>query len=469
MDINEELIVDSKRHYEQLLQIAERIKQRGYWSEIQSIHENVEQHITSFFIEILGKDAVIENEEVFLINSILNKSYSKGRLVSEHARVGRTFIQVPVYLTSCIKMDLFDGSSYSYELLDCIKSLGLSLMAADHNVSEAECKFLNAYISCVTELVDRFGIKEGKADINSCINENRKEEATSTNNYKSNSGSCIGSESDVSALLKELDELTGLEKVKSEVKALVDLIKVRKLRSERGLPIVPMSFHLVFTGKPGTGKTTVARLISKIYHQLGLLPSDKVVEVDRAGLIAGYVGQTAAKVQEVINNALGGVLFIDEAYSLISENGENDFGLEAVSTLLKGMEDNRDKLIVIAAGYENEMARFIDSNPGLKSRFSKQIHFEDYTPQQMLKILKVLCSNSGYEISLGAEEEAIEYFYKVQREDASGFGNARGVRNFFEQAVSRQASRIVNLEEPDNSELIMLKECDFMTECSQVL
>lgn len=468
MDINEELIVDSKKHYEKLVQIAERIKQRGYWSEFQSIHENVEQHITSFFIEILGKDAVIENEEVFLINSLLGKNYSKGRLVSEHARVGRAFIQVPVYLTSCIKMDLFDKSSYSYELLNCIKSLGLSLMAADNNVSEAECKFLNAYIACITELVDRFGIKESKADLNSCSSENREEDSSVVTS-RSISCSCNGNESDVSSLLKELDELTGLEKVKSEVKALVDLIKVRKLRSERGLPIVPMSFHLVFTGKPGTGKTTVARLISKIYHRLGLLPTDKVVEVDRAGLIAGYVGQTAAKVQEVINRALGGVLFIDEAYSLISENSENDFGNEAISALLKGMEDNRDKLIVIAAGYENEMARFIDSNPGLKSRFSKKIHFDDYTPQQMLKILKIMCKNSGYEISPSAEEEAIEYFYKVQREDASGFGNARGVRNFFEQAVSRQASRIVNLEDPDDLELVMLKDCDFISECNQVL
>jgi len=192
----------------------------------------------------------------------------------------------------------------------------------------------------------------------------------------------------VSGVLDELNNLIGLESVKKEVKALVDLIKVRKMREERGLPVVPMSFHLVFTGNPGTGKTTVARLISKIYYYLGLIKTDKVVEVDRAGLIAGYVGQTAAKVQEVINQALGGVLFIDEAYSLINENSSDDYGLEAVSTLLKGMEDHRDKLIVIAAGYEEKMARFINSNPGLKSRFSKQIHFDDYTPLQMLQILK---------------------------------------------------------------------------------
>ena len=460
MDIDEKIIVDAKKHYEKLLQICERIKQRGYWSEFGTINENVEQHIQSLFLEILGKEVGIDDEELYFINAILEKNYSKGRLVSEHARLkGKPLIQVPIYLTACIKMDLFDQTSFSLELIACIKNLGLALMIADHDFSEKECEFINAYISCIAELVERFGIKE-RSTGNSIVGLGKKEYINDSNCSEFSANNKDVGES-ICDILTELDDMTGLEKVKSEVKALVDLIKVRKIRVERGLPIVPMSFHLVFSGNPGTGKTTVARLISKLYNQLGLLPTDNVVEIDRAGLIAGYVGQTAAKVQEVINKALGGVLFIDEAYSLISENSENDFGLEAVSTLLKGMEDNRDKLIVIAAGYENEMDRFIDSNPGLRSRFSKHIHFEDYSPQQMLQILKDMCNNSGYVISSNVEEYAIEYFYKMQRSDCVGFGNGRGVRNYFEQAVSRQASRIVRMKEPDNSELAMLDIRDF--------
>ena len=460
MDIDEKLIEDAKKHYEKLLQICEIIKLRGYWDEMQSINENIEQHIQSLFLEILAKEVGIDNEELYFINTILKKNYSKGKLACEHARLnGRPLIQVPVYLTSCIKMDLLDQTSYSYELINCIKNLGMALMISDHDFSEKECEFINAYISCITELVDRFGIN--KANSSNRIDNDGKKEPVRDMICSSNYTDSKEIDNAILNILRELDNMTGLEKVKSEVKALVDLIKVRKIRSERGLPIVPMSFHLVFTGNPGTGKTTVARLISKLYNQLGLLPTDNVVEVDRAGLIAGYVGQTAAKVQEVINKALGGVLFIDEAYSLISESGENDFGFEAISTLLKGMEDNREKLIVIVAGYENEMNRFIDSNPGLKSRFSKYIHFEDYTPEQMLNILKSLCITSGYEISEKAEDYAIDYFYKKQSLDAIGFGNGRGVRNLFEQAVSKQASRIVRMEEPDNSELARLEIEDF--------
>jgi|GEM_PF-876936 len=460
MDIDKKLIADAKKHYERLIQICERIDKRGYWQEVHSINQNAEQHIQSLFLEILEKEVGIDDEELYFINTILGKNYSKGKLACEHARLnGRPLIQVPIYLTSCIKMDLFDETSCSYELIDCIKNLGMALMISDHNFSEKECEFINAYILCITELVERFGIKKNVSN-----NWNKNFEKKAQENDTSCGAYCTknkDSDSAIQDILTELDNMTGLEKVKSEVKALVDLIKVRKIRAQRGLPIVPMSFHLVFTGNPGTGKTTVARLISKLYNQLGLLPTDNVVEVDRSGLIAGYVGQTASKVQEVINKALGGVLFIDEAYSLISESSESDFGYEAVSTLLKGMEDNRDKLIVIAAGYENEMKRFIDSNPGLKSRFSKCIHFEDYTPQQMLKILKDMCNASGYEICARSEDFAIDYFYKKQSEDAIGFGNGRGVRNFFERSISRQASRIVKIEELDDSELAMLKIEDF--------
>jgi SpoVK/Ycf46/Vps4 family AAA+-type ATPase len=187
--------------------------------------------------------------------------------------------------------------------------------------------------------------------------------------------------------MAQLDALVGLENVKKDVKNLVNLMKVRKLRQENDLPVPPMSLHMVFMGNPGTGKTTVARLISSLYASIGVLSKGQLIEVDRSGLVAGYVGQTALKTQEVIKSALGGVLFIDEAYSL-SSGGENDFGREAIETILKAMEDHRDDLVVIVAGYDEPMQKFLSSNPGLESRFNKYFYFQDYTGEQLMAIFK---------------------------------------------------------------------------------
>ena len=189
-------------------------------------------------------------------------------------------------------------------------------------------------------------------------------------------------------LLEKLSELIGLEKVKDEVRSLINLVKVRQLRKASKLPAVPMSLHLVFIGHPGTGKTTIARLISLIYHVLGVLSKGHLVEVDRAGLVAGYVGQTALKVNEVLNKSLGGVLFIDEAYSLTSRGDDKDFGLEAIDTLIKGMEDNRSDLVLIVAGYPEKMKQFLKANPGIKSRFSKVIRFDDYRSSELMAIFE---------------------------------------------------------------------------------
>ena len=189
--------------------------------------------------------------------------------------------------------------------------------------------------------------------------------------------------------MAELDGLCGLDKVKADVKSLINLVKVRRLRQEHGLPVPPMSLHLVFLGNPGTGKTTVARLLAKIYRAIGVLSKGQLVEVDRSGLVAGFVGQTALKTGEVIEKALGGVLFIDEAYALANQDAPNDFGREAIETLLKGMEDHRDDLIVIAAGYTELMGRFLHANPGLESRFNKYFYFEDYNGAQLLAIFSV--------------------------------------------------------------------------------
>lgn len=244
-------------------------------------------------------------------------------------------------------------------------------------------------------------------------------------------------------LRKELDSYIGLSAVKDEVKNLINMATVYKLRLDNNLPTTDISLHMVFSGNPGTGKTMIARFMARVYHSLGLLSVGKLVEVDRSGLVAGYIGQTAIKTSKVLEEAKGSVLFIDEAYTLTSKS-ENDFGFEAVDTILKSMEDNRDDLVVIVAGYTDLMEDFINSNPGLRSRFNKYLNFEDYTAEEMFSIFKLQCEKSFYILDSDAEAELKEYFEAVN-EEAGEFGNARGVRNTFEKILVEQANRIAEL------------------------
>lgn len=259
-------------------------------------------------------------------------------------------------------------------------------------------------------------------------------------------------------LRKELDSYIGLDEVKKEVKNLINMATVYKLRIDNNLPNPDMSLHLVFSGNPGTGKTMIARFMARVYHSLGLLSKGTLTEVDRSGLVAGYIGQTAIKTSKVIESAMGGVLFIDEAYTLTSKT-ENDFGFEAVDTILKAMEDNRDDLVVIVAGYTDLMQDFIDSNPGLRSRFNKYIDFDDYTADEMMAIFKLNCSKSFYVLDSAAEAKIEEYFTLVA-ESAGEFGNARGVRNTFEKILTEQANRIALLETVSRDDLMKITEGD---------
>lgn len=247
-------------------------------------------------------------------------------------------------------------------------------------------------------------------------------------------------------LLENLNALTGLENVKHQVNSLVNLVRVQKMRESQGMKVSDVSKHMVFMGNPGTGKTTVARMLAEIYKYLGVLRKGQLVEVDRSGLVRGYVGQTASRVQEVVEEALGGILFIDEAYTLTVKKGEGDFGQEAVDTLLKAMEDHRKDLIVIVAGYTNLMDEFLESNPGLRSRFSNFIHFDDYTADEMMEILRKNLADQEYRLSGEAEEKALQIMRERVSNKPENFANARDVRNFMEHAISNQASRIVKLE-----------------------
>ena len=259
------------------------------------------------------------------------------------------------------------------------------------------------------------------------------------------------SEQSLEDLQKELDSLIGLMSVKKEISSLINLLKVNKIRKERGLSTPKTSNHLVFLGNPGTGKTTVARLIAKIYKQLGVLEKGQLIEVDRSGLVAGYVGQTAIKTQEKIDEAMGGVLFIDEAYSLAK--GESDFGQEAIDTLLKAMEDKRDDFVVIVAGYTKQMEAFLLSNPGLKSRFNKSILFEDYTEKELLDIFNLFCHKYGLWLSEDATSYLKVFLSTICSKKTENFANAREIRNLFERSIVNQANRLGDLATISNDEL----------------
>lgn len=241
----------------------------------------------------------------------------------------------------------------------------------------------------------------------------------------------------------ELDSLIGLTSVKKEVQTLTNFIKIQQKREEQGLKSSSLSYHCVFTGNPGTGKTTVARIVAGIYKELGVLKKGHLVETDRAGLVAEYVGQTAVKTNKIIDSALDGVLFIDEAYSLVG-GGENDYGKEAIATLLKRMEDDRDRLVVILAGYTEDMKRFIDSNPGLQSRFNRYIEFPDYTAEELLQIFEVNMRKYDYHFGEGAKEVLQQYLRNAVANKDANFGNGRFVRNIFEKKLERQANRLAS-------------------------
>ncbi len=267
----------------------------------------------------------------------------------------------------------------------------------------------------------------------------------------------FNTEIDIQALLKQLNDLTGMQSVKTEINNMINLLKICKIRQENGLQTPPVTNHMVFLGNPGTGKTTVARILAKIYHGLGVLSKGHLVEVDRSGLVAGYMGQTSEKVTEVIEKAKGGILFIDEAYAL-ANGQQGDFGQEAIDILNKAMEDNRDDLIVIAAGYHDEMQDFLDANPGLRSRFNRTIEFPNYDAAELLEIMTNRAKSLDYTLTDDAVQYVQDTFTRILACPPENFGNARSVRNYLDRVIHNQANRLItenNFKEEDLTKLTL--------------
>ena len=418
-----------------------------------------------------------------------NALYSKGNPVPtalywELASAVADFpgFALPNFFRRLVQADLEGGRSQSRRFVDTFTLMALLFAAVDGKVSEAEAGFVNSCADSLSAYCDHAGVRGGKSalDVNEFVARRTdgapvktgrpEDEAVSPappRGETEKEGPPAKKEPSLEELLAELDGLCGLAKVKEDVKGLINLVKVRKLRQEAGLPVPPMSLHLVFMGNPGTGKTTVARLLSKIYHAVGVLSKGQLVEVDRSGLVAGFVGQTALKTQEAVDKALGGVLFIDEAYALANQDNANDFGREAIEVLLKGMEDHRDDLIVIVAGYTDLMANFIHANPGLESRFNKYFYFEDYDGEPLTEIFRSMCRKNGYELDAAADHSAAEAFQVLYERRDENFGNARDVRNVFEAAVACQANRVAAMEAPEKKDLMSLIVSDLDLEDGQ--
>ena len=440
---------DVRNKIEECLKIADEIENSGIMKDHinTTLRENLRYEFLKFLAYLSAADGLYTNEEAEFIKNATGFGASEGMIrsisASEHLHDAQYRENPPFAMKYFILADatgkLKNHKRCAMTYINTFRELGQEYIACNDITSDKEITCLTEYIGMLEKNAKEYGLVTPAGSI--------KEKQTEKKS--------------IDEALEELNSLTGLDGVKKDVNNLVNLMKVQKIREERGMKQPSVSKHLVFAGNPGTGKTTVARLLAGIYNSLGILSKGHLIEVDRSGLVSGYIGQTATRVMEVVESALGGVLFVDEAYTLTSNKGEGDFGQEAVDTLLKAMEDNRDNLIVIVAGYTNLMEEFLDSNPGLRSRFNKYIHFDDYTPAELLEIVESMAAKQDYMLTDEAKKKTLEHYEALCNDKPANFANARDARNYLEKAIAKQAGRIVNMKDIDKDVLMKLEPDDF--------
>ena len=506
-----------KDNYKTLVRYCDMLWQEGYWEKPEailnySIYEMLDLYIQSVMIQMASVCGCFHADECSYIAEIPENNMigistltiSEEELVDQAQKILKT---PPILLQLCSLRDVEHSSSIAGLFFDSLLNIVLALSYLNNSKSVKLTSFILGYYSQVSAFMktgsnltytvdERYVFRKISSDVLECsdglllssegdfegyknkyIYQNTREKKKDLQSSKQQKevvqASYEGTEETLleaepeqaidrlSGLMEELSTLIGLDSVKTEINSLINMIKVKKLREEYNMPTMDMSYHMVYTGNPGTGKTTVARLIARIYKELGILTEGNLVETDRSGLVAGYVGQTALKVREVAESAIGGILFIDEAYSLSSNSGNNDFGSEAIDTLVKIMEDHRDNLVVIVAGYRDEMQQFLKSNTGLISRFNKFIDFPDYTVDELIQILNTMAGKSGFSIEEKAfhtiriklENLQEDMESRMSTEVIKEFGNARGIRNIFEKMVVNHANRVVGMNDPTKEQL----------------